>query len=72
MMVENKREAPILNPLLLVIDTDELRQRAVIRNMSLNQTASDPRILNGFGKIEAKARSAFAKVAAANLIASPC
>ena len=71
MMVENKRGTPIPNPLLLVINTLERWQRAVIRNTSLNQTASDPRILNGVAKIETKARSAIAKVAAANLNASP-
>ena len=41
-MVENKRGTPIPNPLLLIIDTRERRQLAVIRSMSLNQTASDP------------------------------
>ena len=48
MMVENKRGTPIPNPPLSVIDTLERRQLAIIRNMSLNQTASDPRTLNGF------------------------
>ena len=43
MMVENKRGTSIPNPLLSVIDTLERRQVAVIRSMSLNQTASDPR-----------------------------
>ena len=51
MMVENKRSAPIPSPLLSVIDTFERRQRAVIRSMSLNQTASDSRTLNGFAKL---------------------
>ena len=51
MMVENKRGAPIPNPLLSVIDTFERRQLAVIRSMSLNQTASDARTLNGFAKL---------------------
>ena len=52
MMVENKRGTPIPNPLLSVIDTLERRQLAVIRSMSLNQTASDPRTLNGLAKLE--------------------
>jgi hypothetical protein len=69
MMVENKRGTPI--PLLSVIDTLERRQLAVIRSMSLNQTASDPRTLNGFAKLETKARSAIAKVGADDLIARP-
>ena len=42
MIVENKRGTPIPNPLLSVINTLERRQLAVIRSMSLNQTASDP------------------------------
>ena len=49
----------------------ERRQLAVIRSMSLNQTASDPRTLNGFAKLETKARSAIAKVGADDLIARP-
>jgi hypothetical protein len=71
MMVENKRGTPIPNPLLSVIDILERRQLAVIRSMFLNQTASDPRTLNGFAKLETKARSAIAKVGADDLIARP-
>lgn len=71
MMVENKRGTPIPNPLLSVIDTLERRQLALIRSKSLNQTASDPRTLNGFAKLETKARSAIAKVEADDLIARP-
>ena len=51
MMVENRRGAPIPSPLPSVIDTFERRQLAVIRSMSLNQTASDARTLNGFAKL---------------------
>ena len=58
MMVENKRGTPIPNPLLSVIDTLERRQLAVIRSMSLNQTASDPRTINGSAKVEGEARAA--------------
>ena len=46
-LIENKRGTPIPNPLLTVVDTLERRQLAVIRSMSLNQTASDPRTING-------------------------
>ena len=46
MMVENKRGTQIPNPLISVIDTLERRQLAMIRSMSLNQTAHDPRIIN--------------------------
>ena len=69
MMVENRRGTPIPNPLLSVIDTLERRQLAVIRNMSLNQTASDPRTLIGLAKLETKARLALAKVGEDDLIA---
>ena len=41
----------------------------MLRSMSLNQTASDLRTLNGFAKLETKARSAIAKVGADDLIA---
>ncbi|NCX21276.1 MAG: hypothetical protein EBX06_13850 [Rhodobacteraceae bacterium] len=71
MMVENKRGTPIPNPLLSVIDTLERRQLAVIRSMSLNQTASDPRTLNGLAKLETKARSEIAKVGVDDLTARP-
>jgi hypothetical protein len=56
---------------LSVIDTLERRQLAVIRSMSLNQTASDPWTLNGFAKLETKARSVIAEVGAGHLIARP-
>ena len=70
-IAENKRGTPIPNPLLSIIDTRERRQLAVIRSMSLNQTASDLRTLNGFAKLETKARSAIARVGADDLIARP-
>ena len=62
MMVENKRGTPIPHPLISVIDTLERRQLAVIRSMSLNQTASDPRTINGTAKIESKARAVLKQV----------
>ena len=52
MMVENNRGAPIPNPFLSVIDTLERRQLAVIQSMSLNQTASDPRTIDGSANVE--------------------
>jgi len=55
MMIENKRGTPVPNPFLSVIDTLERRQLAVIRSMSLNQTASDPRTINGSEKVEGEA-----------------
>ena len=46
-LIQNKRGTAIPNPLLAVVDNLERRQLAVIRSMSLNQQASDPRTLNG-------------------------
>ena len=71
MMVENKRGTQIPNPLISVIDTLERRQLAVIRSMSLNQTASDPRTINGTAKVEDKARAALKTVGIEGLIAQP-
>jgi len=71
MMIENKRGTPIPNPFLSVIDTLERRQLAVIRSMSLNQTASDPRTINGTAKVEANARATLKGVGVAGLIAQP-
>ena len=71
MMFENKRGTPIPNPLLSVIDTLERRQLAVIRSMLLNQTASDPRTINGSAKVEGEARAALRDVGVEGLIAQP-
>ena len=71
MMVENKRGTQIPNPLISVIDTLERRQLAVIRSMSLNQMASDPRTINGTAKVEAQARTTLKDVGVAGLIAQP-
>ena len=71
MMIENKRGTPIPNPFLSVIDTLERRQLAVIRSMSLNQMASDPRATNGSAKVEGEARAALRNVGVEGLIAQP-
>ena len=71
MMVENKRGTQIPNPLISVIDTLERRQLAVIRSMSLNQTAHDPCTINGTAKVEGEARAALKDVGVAGLIAQP-
>ena len=70
-MVENKRGTQIPNPLISVIDTLERRQLAVIRSMSLNQTAHDPRTINGNAKVESEARAALKEFVVAGLIAQP-
>jgi hypothetical protein len=71
MMIENKRGAPIPNPFLSVIDSLERHKLAVIRSMSLNQTASDPRTINGSAKIEGEARAALRDVGVEGLIVQP-
>ena len=71
MVVENKRGTQISNPLISVTDTLERRQLAVIRSMSLNQTGSDPRTINGTAKVEDKARAALKDVGVEGLIAQP-
>jgi hypothetical protein len=57
-MIENQRGTPIENPLFRIIDTLTRQQMAVIRSMSLNQTKSDPRVLNGTGKKVGEAKKA--------------
>ena len=49
-LVKNKRETLIENPILRVIDTLQRQQLAIIRSMSLNQQAADPRTLNASGR----------------------
>ena len=71
MMVENKRGTQIPNPLISVIDTLERRQLAVIRSMSLNQTAHDRHTINGTTKVESEARAELKDGGVAGLIAQP-
>ena len=54
-----------------MIDTLERRQLALIRSMSLNQTAHDPRTLNVTAEVESDARAALKDVGVAGLIAQP-
>ena len=70
-IVENQRGTQIPNPLLTIIDTVERRQLAVIRSMSLNQQASDPRTLNGSAKNQSKARAAINDASEGGLLAMP-
>jgi len=70
-LLENKRGTMVANPLLTVIDMLERRQMAVIRSMSLNQQASDPRTINASAKNETKARNIVKSVGVEGLIAKP-
>jgi hypothetical protein len=57
-IIENQRGTPIENPLFRIIDTLTRQQMAVIRSMSLNQTKSDPRVLNATGRKVGAAKAA--------------
>jgi len=54
-----------------VIDTLERRQLAVIRSMSLNQLASDPRTINATGQATNQSRDILGMLSATDLIAMP-
>lgn len=70
-LIQNKRGTLIPNPLIAVIDTLERRQLAVIRSMSLNQQASDPRTLNAAGRNVSESKSIIDYLAGDDLIAMP-
>jgi hypothetical protein len=54
----NDRGTVVMNPMLTVIDSLQRQQLALIRSLSLNQQAQDPRTLNGMGKEQSRLRSA--------------
>jgi len=70
-LIQNKRGTLVANPLLAVIDTLERRQMAVIRSMSLNQMASDPRTINATGKAAGDTANAMSYFEDDGLIAMP-
>jgi hypothetical protein len=70
-LIQNKRGTLVPNPLIAVIDTLERRQLAVIRSMSLNQMASDPRTINGAAKASGQARTVMDFLEGSDLIAMP-
>ena len=70
-LIQNKRGTLVPNPLINVIDTLERRKMAVIRSMSLNQMASDPRTVNGTSKNENNARDVLHQIGVEGLIAMP-
>ena len=70
-IIKNDKGTPIENPFLRVIDTLTRQQLAIIRSMSLNQTAQDPRTLNATGKSDADVRDVLKKHGMAALIAMP-
>ncbi len=48
-IIKSDRGTPIPNPLLAVVDSLQRQQLALIRSLSLNQQARDPRSLNAAG-----------------------
>jgi hypothetical protein len=70
-LIKNKRETPIPNPLLAVIDTLERRQLAVIRSMSLNQQDTDARTINARGGAVGNSRNVISMLSGDGLIAMP-
>lgn len=70
-LIKNKRETLVANPLLAVIDTLERRQLAVIRSMSLNQMHADPRTINATARKAVEARNIIESLEDEDLIAMP-
>lgn len=57
-IVKNEKGTQIVNPFFSVIDGLQRQQLALIRSLSLNQTAQDPRTLNGQGREQSSLRGA--------------
>lgn len=55
-IVKNDRGTQIVNPYITLIDSHQRQQLAIIRSLSLNQTASDPRVMNAQGAKQDKLR----------------
>lgn len=70
-IIKNKRETLIENPLLRVIDTLQRQQLAIIRSMSLNSTGIDPRTMNDSAKAEKEAFDTLKSFGPESLLASP-
>lgn len=70
-LIENKRGTLIENPMFRVVDTLQRQQLALIRSMSLNQTATDARTLNNSAKAEREAEAALAGQSLESLLAKP-
>ena len=57
-VITNDRGTPVVNPVLTVIDSLQRQQLALIRSISMNQQAQDPRTLNASGKEQGRLRKA--------------
>lgn len=70
-LIKNHRGSLVPNPLISVIDTLQRTQLAIIRSMSLNQQAGDPRTINAFGKQVNASRQTMETFGDDDLIAMP-
>jgi hypothetical protein len=70
-ILANPRGTQIENPLVRTIDTLQRQQLAIIRSMSLNTTATDPRTKANQAKTEADARKALEDGGIESLLAQP-
>lgn len=57
-MLKTDRGTPVANPLIGIIDSLQRQQLAIIRSLSLAQTATDPRTKNAQGSAQARLRDA--------------
>jgi len=70
-LIRNKRETLIENPLLRVIDTLQRQQMAIIRSMSLNSSGTDNRTIQAQAAVENRARGVIDNNSVESLLATP-
>ena len=70
-LIKNNKNALVANPLIAVIDTLQRQQLSLIRSISLNQQASDPRTLNGRASDNNANRDFIKKQGVEGLLAMP-
>ena len=70
-ILTNQRGTDVENPRVRIMDSLERRQLAVIRSMSLNVTASDPRTVKKQAADDAKAHRTLKEQGVDSLLASP-
>ena len=70
-LIKNNKNALVANPLIAVIDMLQRQQLSLIRSISLNQQASDPRTLNGRASSNNSNRDFIKKQGVEGLLAMP-
>ena len=70
-LVVNNRNVSVAHPLVAIIDTLQRQQLSLIRSISLNQQASDPRTLNGRASDNNANRDFIKKQGVEGLLAMP-